>query len=175
MNEVRILIIHDQYSVVGGAETQNLRIIGGLSRDPSFEVASVSFDNKERIRERALDDLKLGLHGSVEDDSSVQGRVCMQRGSRVEKGALVRGPATMGENSFIGSGAYIGPYTSVGSNCDVRSGEIENSIVMGNCVMDVSDRIADSLIGPNSRIVSNRDNAPRGRRFIVGESSTVML
>ena len=122
-----------------------------------------------------LDELKPSIEGSVQEDSSVQGRVCMQRGSLVEKGALVRGPAIIGENTIVRAGAYIGPYTSVGRDCEVRKGEVENSIIMDNCIIEVNDRIADSLIGPNSKIVSNAGNAPKGRRLIVGECSTIVL
>ena len=42
-------------------------------------------------------------------------------------------------------------------------------------MIDVEDRIVDSLIGPNSRIVSKAGNTPKVRRFILGESSTVLL
>ena len=122
-----------------------------------------------------LDEMKPLVEGSFEDDSSVQGRICLQRGSSIKKGALVRGPAIIGENTVVHPGAYIGPYSSIGSNCVIRRGEIENSIVMDNCIIDTNNRIADSIIGSNSEITSNAANAPRGRRFILGESSTVML
>jgi len=122
-----------------------------------------------------LDEMKPLVEGSFEDDSSVQGRVCLQRGSSIKKGALVRGPAIVGENTVIHPGAYIGPYSSIGSDCVIKGGEIENSIVMDNCIIDTNNRIADSLIGSHSNIVSNADNRPASRKFILGESSSVIL
>ena len=87
----------------------------------------------------------------------------------------MRGPAIVGENTVIHPGAYIGPYSSIGSDCVIKGGEIENSIVMDNCIIDTNNRIADSLIGSHSNIVSNADNRPASRKFILGESSSVIL
>jgi glucose-1-phosphate thymidylyltransferase len=122
-----------------------------------------------------LDEMKPKIEGSFEDDSSIQGRVYLQKGSVIRRGALVRGPAVIGEATVVQPGAYIGPYTSIGNNCKINRGELENSIVMENCMIDVEDRIADSLIGTNSKIVSSAGNTPKVRRFILRESSTVLL
>jgi glucose-1-phosphate thymidylyltransferase len=69
---------------------------------------------------------------------------------------------------------YIGPYTSIGNNCTIKKGEIENSIIMDNCTIDVKERITDSIIAPYSDIVSNR-TTPHGKRFIVGERTHIEL
>jgi len=122
-----------------------------------------------------LDEIEASVEGSMEDDSSVQGRVCLKDGSLVKRGALIRGPAIIGENTLVQSNVYIGPYTSMGRNCIVKSGDIENSIIMDDCVIDIGDRIMDSLIGPSSKLMSSANNAQRGRKFIVGESSTIIL
>jgi glucose-1-phosphate thymidylyltransferase len=122
-----------------------------------------------------LDELKSALYGTVEDDASIQGRILIGKGSIVRKGALIRGPVVVGENTTIESSVYLGPYTSVGSDCKIRSGEIENSIIMDGCEIDVDDRIVDSLIGAGSRIASAKGNIPRGRSFILGESSSILL
>lgn len=122
-----------------------------------------------------LDELKSTLSGTIEDDASIQGRICIGRGSIVMRGALIRGPVVIGENTTIGSSVYLGPYTSVGSNCKIKRGEIENSIIMDGCEVDVDDRIVDSLIGASSMLASVGSNVPRGRSFILGESSSVLL
>jgi len=122
-----------------------------------------------------LDDLTPKVDGSIEDDSCIQGRVSIGRNSLVKKGSLIRGPAIIGENSIIESGVYIGPYTSIGNNVVVKRGEIENSIIMDNCVIDVEEKIVDSLIGPYSQVSSNMNARPKGRRFILGERSRVDL
>jgi glucose-1-phosphate thymidylyltransferase len=122
-----------------------------------------------------LDELIPKVEGSIEDDSCIQGRVSIGKGSLVKKGSLIRGPAIIGENSIIESGVYIGPYTSIGNNVIVKRSEIENSIIMDNCIIDVNERIVDSLIGPYSNISSNANARPKGRRFILGEKSIVDL
>jgi len=122
-----------------------------------------------------LDELKPETKGTIEDNSSIQGRVSIGEDSIIKKGALIRGPTIIGENSTIENDVYIGSYTSIGNNATIKRGEIENSIIMDNCLIDVNEKITDSLIAPHSRIVSNDKNKPRGRRFILGERSHVEL
>jgi glucose-1-phosphate thymidylyltransferase len=120
-----------------------------------------------------LDDLKPQALGVVEDDSSIRGRVSLESGSIVRKGANIMGPSILGKNSRLEEGVYVGPYTSIGNNVTVRRGEIENSIVMDGCTIDTDERITESLIGPNSAIVSRNDGRPRGKKLIIGERSIV--
>jgi len=121
-----------------------------------------------------LDELEAKIEGEVEDEASIQGRVVIEKGCKVRRGALIRGPAIIGEESEIESGVYIGPYTSVGRHVTIRRGEIENSIIMDYCLIDVNDRIVDSLIAPHSTITSNTGK-PMGKRFIIGERSRVEI
>ncbi len=122
-----------------------------------------------------LDDLTPETKGTVESQSSIQGRVSTGQGSLVKAGALIMGPAVVGQNSTVGADVYIGPYTSIGNNVVIKRGEIINSIVMDGCLLDVKERITDSIIGPNTKIVSNAESKPSGRKFILGESSQVAL
>lgn len=121
-----------------------------------------------------LDEIIAKIDGTVEDITSIEGRVSVGKGSIVEKGATLRGPVIVGHNSTIKSGIYIGPYTSVGNNATIERGEIENSVIMDGCFISVNDRIVNSLIGPNSKIVSS-DLKPKGKRLIIGESSSLMI
>jgi glucose-1-phosphate thymidylyltransferase len=92
----------------------------------------------------------------------------------IKEKALVRGPAIIGENTVIEANVYVGPYTSIGNNCSVQRGEIENSIIMDDCTIDIRERITDSLIAPHSKITS-RDTAIHGKRFILGEGTSIEL
>lgn len=120
-----------------------------------------------------LDDLRPQTLGSVEDDNSVRGRVCLEPRSLVKKGANIMGPSILGKDSRLEEGVYVGPYTSIGNNVTVLRGEIENSIVMDGCIIDTDERITDSIIGPNSVVISRTDGRPRGKKLIVGERSIV--
>jgi glucose-1-phosphate thymidylyltransferase len=122
-----------------------------------------------------LDELKPEIKGTVEEEESIQGRVSIGSNSRIKKGALIRGPAIIGENVTIEESVYIGPYTSIGNHVSIRCGEIDNSIIMDNCTIDINDKIVDSLISSYSEIISTNSNKPRGKRFILGEHSHVEL
>jgi len=121
-----------------------------------------------------LDDLKHYVKGVVEDDASIQGRVSIGEKAIIRQGALLRGPVIIGKGAIVEGQVYIGPYTSIGDNVVIKRGEIENSIIMNNCFIDVEEKITDSLIGPHSTLTSNQ-SGPKGRKFIVGESSVITL
>lgn len=122
-----------------------------------------------------LDELKPEVKGMVENESSIQGRVSIGAGSVVKSGAIIRGPATIGDNSVIESGVYIAPFTSIGNHVVIKRGEIENSIIMDGCLIDVDEKITDSIVGQFSQIVSDANARPKGRRFIVGERTKITL
>lgn len=121
-----------------------------------------------------LDDLQPNIKGVVDDKSCIQGRVAIESGSIVKHGALIRGPVIIGGNTIIEENVYVGPYTAIGNNVAIKRGEIENSIIMNDCIIDVDGKIVDSLIGPNTEISTNH-KGPRGHRFVVGESSKIAL
>jgi glucose-1-phosphate thymidylyltransferase len=122
-----------------------------------------------------LDELEPNLRGEVEEDSSIQGRVYVDEEAVIRKGSLVRGPCIVGKRSEVGFGVYVGPYTSIGDDVSIRRGEVENSIIMDHCLIDIEDRIVDSIIGPYSQITSSRKNRPKGRKLILGERSQLSL
>jgi len=121
-----------------------------------------------------LDELVHEINGRVEDVASLQGRLYMGKGSIIKRGSIIRGPISIGENTIVEANVYIGPYTSIGNNVVIKRGEIENCIIMGNCLIDVDEKITDSLIGPHSTII-NQDSKPKGYRFIIGERSKITV
>ncbi len=122
-----------------------------------------------------LRDLKLLVEGKIEKGVSVSGNVEVGEGSIVHTDTTLRGPVIVGENSEIGDGARVGPYTSIGSRVRILGAEIENSIVLDGTVVNCRERITDSIIGKNSRIVSDPTHQSAGRKFVVGESTFVSL
>jgi glucose-1-phosphate thymidylyltransferase len=127
------------------------------------------------VNRLVLDDLEPKINGHVKNNLSIQGRVAIGSNSKVDEHALIRGPAIIGENTIIEADVYIGPYTSVGNHVIIKRGEIENSIIMDYCLINIHDKITDSLIAPYSKIVSHFKNKPKGRRFIVGERTYIEL
>jgi glucose-1-phosphate thymidylyltransferase len=107
-------------------------------------------------------------------EACVQGRVSIGKNAQVKKGALIRGPTVIGENAIIENEVYIGPYTSIGNNTHIKKGEIENSIIMENCVIEINTKIIDSIIGANSEITTNQ-KGPKGHKLLVGENSKIVI
>jgi len=122
-----------------------------------------------------LDELEHEVKGKVEDEASVQGRVRIGEKSVVKRGAIIRGPVAIGENTVVEANVYIGPYTSIGNNVAIKRGEIENSILMDNCLVDIDEKITDSLIGPYSVIAMNKRGKPKGYRCVIGERSKITI
>lgn len=122
-----------------------------------------------------LSELKSFNRGKVEKGVTVSGNVGIGEGTVIRKGCTVRGPVIIGKKCAIGPDTYIGPYTSIGDNVVIKGGEIENTIIVGDAVIECNKRIVDSLIGRNSRIVSADKTLPKGCRLIIGESTFVSI
>jgi glucose-1-phosphate thymidylyltransferase len=122
-----------------------------------------------------LKDLKTSIEGMIEEGVTISGEVKIGEGTMVRTGATLRGPLVIGDYSEIRTDTSIGPNTSLGSHVRIVGANIENSIVLDGTVVDCSERIVDSIIGKDSRIVSSEATVPRGRRFVVGESTFVSL
>jgi glucose-1-phosphate thymidylyltransferase len=122
-----------------------------------------------------LDDLDTEIHGIVESEDSLQGRVVIGKNTKISKGCIIRGPVIIGENCNIDSAVYVGPFTSIGNNVHIRRGEVENSIIMNDCEISIQNRIVDSLIANSSKIIDEPNLYPKGHRFLLGERSQVSI
>ena len=123
-----------------------------------------------------LDEINENVKGKIEDEAQIIGRVHIGRGTIVKSGTTIRGPVYIGENCVIGPDTYIGPYTSIENNVKIHGGEISSSLIMDNCIIELSDddRIVDSIIGKDvtiKKITKKR----RGLKLTLGETSTVFL
>lgn len=120
-----------------------------------------------------LDGIETDIHGEVDEQSEIAGRVSVGKGSRVI-GSTIRGPAIIGEDCVI-ENAFVGPYTSINDRCVVRASEIEHSIILEDSrIVDIGSRLEDSLIGKNVHI--DRDSKkPKAYRMMVGDNSTVSV
>ncbi len=116
-----------------------------------------------------LDELQTDVAGEIEDEDSIQGRVALEDSSIIEKGSIVRGPVAIGKRSRIRQGVYVGPYSSIGNDVTIKRGEVENSIIMDNCFIDINDRIVDSIVASYTRIVSSINSKPTGKKLVLGE------
>lgn len=122
-----------------------------------------------------LSDLTPNNKGLLEDGVVVNGKVAIEDGTMVKSNSTLRGPLIIGKDCEIGPGTYLGPYTSIGYNVVIRGGEIENSIVLSDTIIECGKWIVDSLVGKGSNIVSNENGLPKGHRLIVGENTYLSI
>jgi glucose-1-phosphate thymidylyltransferase len=117
-----------------------------------------------------LEALEPLVEGEVDEASRLEGRVVVQPGASVVN-SHIRGPAIIGERTRIVD-SYIGPYTSVYHDCEIRSTELEHSIVLAESRITDLSRVTDSLIG--KQVVVGRGQArPAAVRLMLGDHSRV--
>lgn len=118
-----------------------------------------------------LDTLDHRIDGSVDSASSIEGRVVIETGAIIEA-SVVRGPAIIGAGAIVRH-SYVGPFTSLMQGVEIRSSEIEHSIVLeGSSIVDLGGRLVDSLVGRNVRIVRHPAK-PLAYRLMVGDNSEI--
>ncbi|MBI4457673.1 glucose-1-phosphate thymidylyltransferase [Candidatus Uhrbacteria bacterium] len=112
------------------------------------------------------------IEGEVAPGAVIQGRVRVGKGTKIGPKVLIRGPVVIGENCSIEQ-SYIGPYTSIGNKVRVANTEIEHSLVLDNAELDCGERIVDSIVGFNARVVSSKSSLPLGHKLVVGDHAVV--
>jgi glucose-1-phosphate thymidylyltransferase len=130
-------------------------------KDPLLEANRLLL---ERIEPR--------IDGSVDDASSVEGRVVIEAGATVVR-STVRGPAVIGAGARI-TDAFVGPFSAIGPSCEVTSSEVDHSVLLEGARLVDAGRIVDSLLGRESAVT--RFPARRGATSLsLGDHSHVEL
>lgn len=116
-----------------------------------------------------LDELVPYVEGYVDRDSRLIGKVTIEKGAEIIN-SVIRGPAIIGENTRIVN-SYIGPFTSIYHHVLIESSEIEHSIVLEHSrIVDIDQRIEDSLIGRNVEITRS-PLKPKAHKMTLGDNS----
>ena len=120
-----------------------------------------------------LDEIEPRVEGYVDRGSKLTGKVTVQKGAEII-GSVIRGPAIIGEESRIVN-SFIGPFTSIYHHVLVEKSEIEHSIVLEHSrIVDISQRIENSLIGRNVEITRS-PLLPKAYKMTLGDHSKVGL
>jgi glucose-1-phosphate thymidylyltransferase len=120
-----------------------------------------------------LDTIERRIDGTCDRESRVEGKVVLEEGAVIER-SVVRGPVVIGRNARIVH-AYVGPFTSIGPGAEIRESEVEHSIVLeGSVIIDLANRVEDSLIGRNVKI-QRIPLKPSAYRFMLGDNSEVSI
>lgn len=117
-----------------------------------------------------LDELEHYIEGYVDRDSTIQGKVTIQKGAEIIN-SMVRGPAIIGEETRIVN-SYVGPFTSIYHDVVIEDSEIEHSIVLEDSHISGIPRIIDSLIGRNVEI-RRSPYKPKAYKMTLADNSQV--
>mgnify|MGYP006279625055 CR=1 FL=1 len=119
-----------------------------------------------------LDTIATSVLGDVDAASSVEGRVIVEAGARLER-SRVRGPAVIGAGTVLRD-SYVGPYSSIAPGCEIVDSEVENSVVLEQSRIVGIPRLADSLLGRNTEVFRSGQR-PTATRLMLGDHSHVDL
>ncbi len=89
-----------------------------------------------------------GVYGDVDGRASVEGKVYIGEGARVEAYSVVEGPAYIGEEARVGPNAHIRPYTVMlrGSKAGFST-QVKASILMEHSKAPHLNYVGDSILG----------------------------
>ncbi|MBI5885205.1 MAG: glucose-1-phosphate thymidylyltransferase [Deltaproteobacteria bacterium] len=113
---------------------------------------------------------KRDIRGQVDEKSVVTGRVTIDKGA-VVKNSTLRGPIVIGEGAVV-EDSFIGPFTSVGPSTVIRKSIIEHCVILAGAEISHVDRMEDSLIGRNARVVKCH-HKHEALRLMIGDDSLV--
>jgi glucose-1-phosphate thymidylyltransferase len=106
------------------------------------------------------------IDGTVDADSTIDGRVVIEAGAEIVNSTL-RGPVAIGAGTRVVD-SFVGPFSAIGAGCEIVNSEIEHSVVMEQSrVLDIP-RLEDSLIGREA-VVQRTRMRPRALRLMVGD------
>jgi UDP-N-acetylglucosamine diphosphorylase/glucosamine-1-phosphate N-acetyltransferase len=94
-----------------------------------------------------LQNIEIGLGGTIEDGVTLQGKVVVGDGTVVRAGSCIYGPAVIGRGCDIGPHACVMPSTSIGDNVVITSfTQIKNSIIGNDVNLGPGCFVSDSII-----------------------------
>jgi glucose-1-phosphate thymidylyltransferase len=92
----------------------------------------------------------------ITQESKIEGRVKIHEKAKVLN-STIRGPCIIGENCVI-ENSFIGPYTSIGNGTKIANSAIEYSVILEDAQITGVDRLEESLIGKNAKVIKNNRN-----------------
>ncbi|GIH69086.1 glucose-1-phosphate thymidylyltransferase [Sphaerimonospora thailandensis] len=129
-------------------------------------------DDMLEVNRLVLESLEPAVHGQVDENSELIGRVVVEEGATVRDSRIV-GPALIGPGTLVAD-SYVGPFTSIGADCAISDSEIEYSIVLSRSSITGVRRVEASLIGRDVE-VTPAPKTPRAHRLLLGDHSKVQI
>jgi glucose-1-phosphate thymidylyltransferase len=103
--------------------------------------------------------------------SKIEGRVTVEENAKIIDSTL-RGPSIIGANCII-QNSHIGPYTSVGNQTQIIESSIEYSVILENAIVKGVERLEESLVGRNVKIIKNEGH--KTLKLNIGDYSEVEI
>ncbi|MDO0912052.1 glucose-1-phosphate thymidylyltransferase [Streptomyces sp. DT2A-34] len=119
-----------------------------------------------------LEDVERSVHGDVDEDSEVIGRVRIAKGASIVRSRVV-GPAVIGADVHVRD-SVIGPFTSVADGCRITGSAVRSSILLDGVRIDGAGPVEGSLLGRHA-CVSGPGPGPRPQRLVLGDHSSILL
>jgi len=117
---------------------------------------------------------KIGyFNGKKDNDVSLTGTVLVGKGTKIIGNSQIDGPVIIDENCII-ENARIGPNSSIGKNSKITQSDIENSIVMSDCIINSPIKIRNSIISSYSQI-QIQTNSQDEKLFLLGEGTQIFI
>lgn len=113
-----------------------------------------------------LERMEPRIDGSVDEASSIEGRVVVAEGAEIIR-STVRGPVAIGAGARIVD-SFVGPFSAIGAQCTVERSEVEHSVIMDHSSVVDIPRLEDSLIGSDATVRRSAQK-PRALRLMVGD------
>jgi glucose-1-phosphate thymidylyltransferase len=120
-----------------------------------------------------LDSIGTSNQFLIETDSEIKDNIVIGKGSEISRDSFVKGPVIIGKNCKIGPAVRLGPYVSVGDNCILQNCNIENSIIMSECKINVKSNFDSSIIAHGSEIADSK--IPKKHQLLLGERSSLRI
>jgi glucose-1-phosphate thymidylyltransferase len=117
-----------------------------------------------------LSRLEHRVEGEVDGESNVVGPVVVEPGAKITR-STVLGPAIIGEDTIV-EDSTVGAYASIYFGCEVRTSQIEDSIIMERCRIDGVEGLGRSLLGKDVEVRRGR-RRPAMYRVMLGDQSQV--
>ena len=113
---------------------------------------------------------KSNIKGEIKS-SKIIGRVEIEEETKIIN-SEIRGPCIIGKDCLI-QDSFIGPYTSIGDGTKVINSSIEHSIIFENSFIKDIEKLDDSLIGRNSKLMKNKER--NVLRLNIGDYSEIEI
>ncbi len=120
---------------------------------------------------RSLDRLEPANHGSIDEDSTIEGRVVIEKDARIIR-SRVTGPAIIGEHTTI-TDCTVGSYTSIAADCALEDCDIDHSVILERSRLTGVRGLTDSLVGRDVEVSAAGDR--QTLRVMLGDHSSVGL